>query len=280
MSRSSSSTLLFALLSGHSFLSACALEEEGAEQALEDGADPEAERALHELGVDTKDFYVKGDQIGVGDVVLNRDELMRGGYAWLKRHKTDDKSHAVSTTPPVTALNAASIKLAFATGTRTPTTQVRNAFISAAGDYNSTCSAASPNNCGVYISQNNAGPAITVYLYFASEWHLSGCQSTQVACSQFPASGAPGTYIHVKDSLLKSGCPTWTAAAIAHVARHELGHAIGFNHPGVGWLLPETESQVPTPATTIMNELAMDAACNFTPTVLQTDDKKGLRYLY
>ncbi|HEX5660868.1 MAG TPA: M12 family metallo-peptidase [Polyangiales bacterium] len=75
-----------------------------------------------------------------------------------------------------------------------------------------------------------------------------------------------------------AGCSSWTQSWLRWTATHELGHAIGFEHPGTGTHISGTctaPNSCPGGATytTIMAPSApLNPSCVSSITTLQTDD--------
>lgn len=251
-------------------------------EEVDDGLQSEVNQRLTDLGFQLEEGDFDGNVIRFGDAVLFRDKLLNGEYDWsLPPYSGVQKAHYVGGGMPVDALKAWDIKLAWSTNVAdAPTTTIKNAFIDAAGDFNSTCNAAAPNDCWVNISQNNTGPWIVVHEVASGSWPPFSCTASQVACALYPSGGNPGGHIYVKKSALTPSCSSWTVNALKHMTRHELSHTLGIMHPGQGTLITGTASQVSTPSQTVMNELGFDGSCNFSPIILQSDDKLGLRKLY
>jgi hypothetical protein len=251
---------------------------------------------LRELGLPTHDVELAGEFVRVGgDQNFRRDALLAGAYeerapepdAIEKGYSIKDGAgRNVRVPDPGIASN---IRLAFDSGTPR---FVRDAFIAAAGDFNSI-----PNS-SLRISQNNTGPTITI-VWYTSLWGLANCRENLAACSDYPLYGDPGARIHVKGYDVDPDCPDWTPSMLAFMARHELGHALGLMHPndGLGDAIFDTAECVPTPAhrTQTIATCPLDPGyatimvagmplnprgCLVSPSVLQTDDRRSLAELY
>lgn len=265
-----------------SLLTSCATEPDDfttsdLEEAASSNGDLDALERLSALGFDVSEAVVVGDSISIDDIAFSRSELMSGGYDWVLRDawREADKAHFVGGMP-LYGLSATQIKLAWETGADAPDQTMKDAFITAAGDINSTCNTGT--GCLINISQNNTGPQIVIHSRVATSWPPTLCAGSvgRIGCTQFPSSKAPGGHLYLKRSHLTSSCVSWSASALAHTARHELLHALGINHPGVGSQISGTAA---APASTIMTAYSAMPGCTLSPTLLQTDDKAGLRNL-
>lgn len=179
--------------------------------------------------------------------------------------------------------NVTNIKLVF--DTNVPQV-VRDRFINAAGDFNSTA------NSTARFSQNNTGPTLTIK--WMGLWPTATpCSSSSAACTEWPLSGQPGTRIYINSGRIDpnpSNCG-WTTSALDYMSRHEMLHALGMMHPndGLGDLIAGTTKCTGTTSTCPSNpgyptimiaKMAFSSSCTITPTLLQTDDKKSLSTLY
>lgn len=70
-------------------------------------------------------------------------------------------------------------------------------------------------------------------------WPLPGslCPPSSDACTDLPISNKPSAHIYIKS--ITNDDPTiqpcdWTTSTLNEIARHELGHAIGMEHPTAG----------------------------------------------
>jgi hypothetical protein len=240
------------------------------------------------LGFDADEIEVDGDVIRVdGDIILFREQVLNGEYAPVE-HASDSIIEKGYRTPTVVG-NAVkvNIKLAWPPvgDARRPTDTIRNAFINAAGDYNSIAGST------LRISQNNTGAANTIIMRPAFAWPAGTlCKASEPACAVWPSNGNPGHTIYIKDSAVSSSC-NWTTSSLALVARHEFAHTLGIMHvKEVGSThIPNTKSCAGTPATcadtpgystVVKKTIVLDASCKTTPTVLQTDDRASIDALY
>lgn len=231
------------------------------------------------LGFDTADIVIGDNFVRVeGDIVLDRDGLLNGGYDHPPSSGTTVEK-GYRTPSLISAANDGNVRLQWLTASN-PSTTFRNAFISAAGDFNSIFSS-------LYVSQNNTGPAITVGTIPAASWPgNTNCAPTDASCAYFPSNGNPGVAIWVKDSQPGPGCAAWSSDALANRARHELGHAVGLHHVAVGQYIPGTQGcTASTQAACLQTPgyptvMVKTAQCTGNMTTLATDDRNSIAALY
>jgi hypothetical protein len=248
-------------------------------------------REVEALGFEGADVEVEGNVVRVdGDIILYRDKLLDGLYEPVETVYEPSADGGVvqkgyQRRQGVVTSGYTNIKLTWGTGSNVPTPQIRDAFIHAAGDFNSTAGSA------LRLSQKNTGPAVQIKM-FSAFWPLGTkpCAIDDIACAEWPVAGKPGHTIYIKESP-EEACPTWTTSQLARTARHELMHAFGVTHPGDGDHVPKTGKcgasvkdcagkpdyhtlmgMYPTPSG--------KGKCEVTQKVLQTDDKLTLTKLY
>lgn len=164
-------------------LAGCAMQ---VEQADDDAFVAEQVAAL---GFDEDAIEVDGDVIHVDDIVLYRDKVLNGEYEPVE-HVDDTVEKGYRTPTVVSPIVKPNIKLAWpAVGDASrPTDTIRNAFINAAGDFNSIVGST------LRISQNNPGPSITIVMRPAFAWPAgTRCRATEPACAEWPSNGTEVT---------------------------------------------------------------------------------------
>jgi hypothetical protein len=261
-------------------------DDAGAPLAL---TNDEASAKLVELGFNEDSIEFDGNVIRIeGDVILRRDLLAQNAYARVQDMKKDgsiNKGYRRSSV--VTDPYVYETQLIWATGSTAPSTTIKNAFITAAGDFNSI-------NSSVYLSQNNPGPwTLKVSVIGEANWPgSSGCSASSLGCADYPAAGRVGANVYLKASGITAKCPTWSASVLANRVRHELAHAYGLMHPrdsGSTHIFSTeectgkaTECQQNPGYPTVMrkNAVVNGTTCATGPTVLQTDDRASIDYMY
>lgn len=205
-------------------LMGCAAEVEDPELASDEAALDHIEA----LGIDREDAVVRGDYvIAGGDLRFDRAALLKGEYE--RPVALDDSSALIEKGYRYPAIIAAkhrsNLRILFASGGYAPTKAMREAFLSAAKSWSAV-----PGS-SIRISPDNTGPAIVVRKVPSLDWdRYTECKGTD-ACANAPRNGRPGYEIFIRERSIDAGCEAWSASSLAYVARHELGHALGFAHP-------------------------------------------------
>jgi hypothetical protein len=268
---------IFFLLALCASLAGCAAE------VIDPNDDQAIVAEVEALGFQGADIKVDGNIIRVDrDIILYRDMLLNGDYAEVAR--TDDGFVEKGYRDDAIVTNGiGNIKLTWGVDRNAPTPTVRDAFIHAAGDFNSIKGSA------LRLSQKNSGPAIRINMIKAYWPTDTPCEIGAVACTDWPARGNPSKGIYIK-SAPGDGCASWSTSYLALTARHELMHAIGMAHPlegdhirGTAPCAPKDNdcTERPNYATLMGNTPTQGKnPCDATPTVLQTDDRLSVRTLY
>lgn len=244
--------------------------------------------AAEALGLDPALVQVGEQQVTYdGDLVFDREKLLNGDYEGERPAGSSEEQKGYRY-PTLITDNMTNIKLAWSS-TYPPSTTIKNAFINAAGDYNGT------STSSLVISQSNTGASITVWEIPDASWtFLSPCQASEPACVT-PSAGHVGPHLYIRSNPQPGVCG-WTTSTLAFVARHELGHAVGFTHikqAGSTFITgttpcggTEAACADGAPYTSVMKKtLVVNAAPACTaatgiPLLLQTDDKASLAALY
>lgn len=110
----------------------------------------------------------------------------------------------------------------------------------------------------------------------------AGCKDTD-ACAYAPYNGRPGYDLFIRAESIEQGCTKWSPSALAYVARHELGHSIGFAHPkekgskhvkgtkACGWAT-EDDCTFETDYVTVMGAATSAPRCVYSPARVTQDD--------
>jgi hypothetical protein len=205
---------------------------------------------LFQMGVDVEALRVDGDEITAeGDMVFSATELLGDSKQVVNK---GFRSNGTASAPIVRS-RLMNIQLIIDTTLISP-------WINAAKDAAAAWSATGIVN----ISELNTGDRVT--LSFAS----LGCATAPcaLASTTLPQGGRVGSSIEVNTDV------TATAADARRAALHELGHALGFVHPGEGAHIGGTDGAVGTYAT-VMNPTVDRVSPSLTP-----DDLLSLQRLY
>lgn len=96
----------------------------------------------------------------------------------------------------------------------------------------------------------------------------------------------------VRQSPKRDGCTAWTSSALINMSRHELGHALGFDHPesslaahvrGTAECQYYTEKDCfkdPHLYSTVMGPYQVATGCIVTPARLTRDDYRTCAAVY
>lgn len=288
-----SRALMLAMFQSAVSLVGCAAE------SPEVARETQALAALDDLGFDTEHAafhtFENRELVRIDDINFDVGALLRGDYGTPEPAEVIDKGYKhTSSGAPVSSANSKNIKLVFATGTQAPSEAVKTVFRNAAYTWtNATYSGQTAANLS--ISQNNTGSSITVRRIAGSAWPTgSPCDAGTWACvDAFPAAGKPSANIYYKDDINPFGNANqcdWTSSTLANMALHELGHAIGFTHPGERTHVSGTQScgdtkncQYAPPYWTVMSGSTPISAypnCQTAWGGLQTDDRDLVTTVY
>jgi hypothetical protein len=239
------------------------------------------------LGLAREDAVISGDHVVVeGDMRFDRSALFRGEYERLAPLRGDGELIEKGYHYPslIAAKHQGNIRLRFAEGAYAPPKEVRDAFVVAAKSWSSVPGSA------IRISPDNTGPAVVVRFVPAEDFDdYSGCADTD-ACAEVPLNGRPGYNLFVRSESTVPGCPDWTGSNAANMARHELGHSLGFAHPKA----PKSDHAVGTQRcpyddprqcyrpgySTVMGALKKEPGCIISPARLTKDDYKTCAAAY
>lgn len=192
---------------------------------------------LEALGIVPSTLVQEGDSIVVdGDMLVSREALLAGEYGALIAPHDDDGlvEKGYRYREKIASAHVSNIRLAWATGARAPSASIKKAFENAAAAWSDI-----PNSA-LRISTENTGPAITVHMVSTFDWppaEASRCEGAS-ACADIPRNKKPGVRVFVESTPTSMGCLRWKGPMLEAVARHELGHALGFAHPNEEDSLP------------------------------------------
>lgn len=256
-------------------LSGCAAESENSSVADDEAVLDHVEA----LGYPRGAAQVHAEHVTIGDdIVFERDALVHGAYERFRPpHALVDKGYA-RILDLIADEHQGKIKLAFATGKHAPSTTMRDAFVAAAKAWSGIPGSA------IRISTANTGPSIVIRSIPTADWsQYPQCRGSD-ACAAFPLDGRPGKEVLVRAKPSRAGCSVWSSSALINMTRHELGHALGFDHPesskashvdGTAECQYYTEKDCledPDLYSTVMGPYLVEAGCVVTPSRLTRDD--------
>jgi len=256
-------------------LGGCAAELEDPE-AADDGAVLDHVEAL---GFNPQEAKVIGDHVVVeGDIVFERQGLLRGEYEQFDAPEDSDLVEKGYRYPGLIAeKHRGNLRILFASGAYAPSNEMRAAFLAAAKAWSEV-----PGS-SIRISPDNTGPAIVVRKVPVKNWaEYSGCEDAD-ACAYAPKNGRPGYDLFVREKSFDKGCTTWSPTGLAYLARHELGHAIGFAHPKTAGSKHVSGTQKCSKANeaqclkkndydTVMGAAVLKSSCVYSPARITKDD--------
>jgi hypothetical protein len=171
-------------------------------------------------------FDVRALVEGEYDQVLDPNYIIEKGFK------------SVTMGRPVSDANSINIKLAWGTGAETPTESDKTRFRNAGSSWSNAMIDGHVAS-RLSIRDTNTGPNIRIRRINGFTWPSgSPCASGQWGCiDAFPNGTTPSANLFYKSDINPGDNPNqcdWTTSLMAAMARHELGHAIGFMHPGDG----------------------------------------------
>ena len=210
------------------------------EPALESVMDPQQrERAMERLdlrGFDASEaeFFVhRGSAVVRIEGVSMRVEDLLGMGAMTRSAAGDEliaKGYRVAANPPVGDAWADDIRLIPGWGADAFTFTLAQAGARQWSE--ATWGIRSDNGADIDISFFNSGSDgsdTTVYVIPDTWWHLTPCKIDEVGCGEYPSGTRPGSYVYIRSRNINC---TWTVERLYWVVIHEIGHTIGFAHPG------------------------------------------------
>lgn len=234
---------------------------------------------IEALGFERGEAAVLEDRVVVqGDILFDRAGLLSGEYErWTQPEDGELIEKGYRYPDLVAAKHRSNLRILFAKGDYAPTKEMRSAFLAAAKAWSEV-----PGS-SIRISPENTGPAMVVRMVPVGLWpKYSGCKDAD-ACAYAPRNGRPGYDILVRAKTRNKGCATWSPSHLAYVARHELGHAIGFAHPKEAGSKPVKGTKTCSLATeeactyepgytTVMGAATIEAGCVYSPARIGKDD--------
>jgi hypothetical protein len=273
----------------------CSAGPEGGDQAHDETADRQAlvVQALVDLGVAVDDLtfhtWQGMDLVRVGDDLnLSIDELLAGNYEHLRGGGLlVDKAWKIISGQPVSSANGRNIRLAFV-GTFSDDQAKWEAAASAWSNATFVSSSGvTQTSANLDMRTSNTGPTITITMANSARWTLeTPCGADAFACIDvFPSGTRPSPNIFYRDFLNPFGnaqqCE-WTDSVLNRVFHHELGHAIGFTHPGQGVQLPGTSTCSGNGCSTVMASGGVRPwpDCTIAISTLRSDDRDAVTTVY
>ena len=209
----------------------------------------QARDILSDMGVasDAIEFHTFEGQELVrinGNLNLSVDALLDGKYA----HRLDgvlvEKAFKSTSgnTPPVGTGFSKNLRLAFAGGSQTPFSDDQTLLKNAATSWSTTTftsGGVTQTSANLDIRTSNTGSTITIHMMPGVNWPTgTPCAAGDIACIDvFPSGSGPAPNIYYRDFLNPFGNANqceWTTSQLTKTFLHELGHSIGFTHPGAG----------------------------------------------
>jgi len=231
------------------------------------------------LGFERQEANALDDRVVVqGDIIFDRDALLRGEYErWAQPDEGGLIEKGYRYPDLVAPKHQGNMRILFATGKFAPSKEMRSAFLAAAKSWSEV-----PGS-SIRISPDNTGPAIVVRNVPVDRWaKYAGCKDAD-ACAYAPRDGRPGYDVFMRAKTRDEGCTAWSPSHLAFVARHELGHAIGFAHPKEADSKPVKGTKTCSKATekectyepgypTVMGAATLDSGCIYSPARVTQDD--------
>jgi hypothetical protein len=268
---------------------------EGGDQAHDQTADRQAQvmQALVDLGVAVDDLtfhqWEGMDLVRVGDDLnLSIDDLLAGKYEHLRGGGLMvDKAWKVTSGQPVSSANARNIRLAFV-GTFSDDQAMWEAAASSWSNSTFVSGSTTQTSANLDMRTSNTGPTLTIRMMNSVNWPSgTPCGAGSWGCIDvFPSGSTPSPNIYYRDFLNPFGNANqceYTTSSLNRLMHHELGHAIGFTHPGQGFQLSGTSSCSGDGCSTVMATnwpVAAFPTCTVAISTLRSDDRDAVTTVY